>query len=212
VKALGFALRAPWRGPRSPTFATQPPRRGLALAVLVIGGCAHSAATPVAPPVNDAAIVRDEIAQAETAEKARQHEVARAHYQAAVAHAHDPKSVHLARREFADTLMSWGELPEAIAQLEGAVAAEPDDAAAWHDLGILRHQQGDDPGAIAALEHARTLRASDPRPRIALAALRWKRGDRDGARKEYEALLQLDLPEATRAKVKWAIDELGKAP
>ncbi len=182
------------------------------LALLLVVGCTHPTSPPKPAPPDDAAIVRAEITAAETAEKARQHEVARAHYLQAVAHAHDPKSIDFARREFADTLMSWGELPAAIAQLEGAVAAVPDDAAAWHDLGILRHQEGDDPGAIVALERARTLRATDPRPRIALAALRWKRGDRAGARHEYEALLELDLPEATRVKVKWAIGELAKAP
>jgi Flp pilus assembly protein TadD len=183
-----------------------------AAALLVLVACSRPQPSALPPRPDDAAMVRGEIAQAETAEKARQHEVARAHYQRAIAYARDPQSVHLARREFADTLITWGELPEAIAQLEGALAAAPDDAGTWHDLGILRHQQGDDAGAITALERARTLRATDPRPRIALAALRWQRGDRAGARREYEALLQLELPDHVRAKVKWAIDELGKAP
>ena len=163
-------------------------------------------------PRAPSAVVKADVDRAETAEKARQHEVARAAYADAIAHAKTPADVAFARRELAETLISWGEIAAAMTELEAVVAARPDDAATWHDLGILRHNQGNDAGALVALEKARALVPDDPRPRIALAALRWKRGDRDGARKEYEALLQLDLPEATRAKVKWAIVELGKAP
>lgn len=162
------------------------------------------------PPRTPSAAVRTEIQAAETAERARQHDVARSHYQRAVAQAKDPPSISFARREYAETLISWGEIPEAIAQLEGAVAARPDDAAAWHDLGILRHNQGDDVRALAALEHARDASPRDPRPRVALAALRWSRGDRAGASTEYRALLELDLPDRLRDKVKWALAELAK--
>ena len=156
------------------------------------------------------AVVRAEVDQAETAEKARRHDVARGHYQRAVAEAKDPPSISFARREYAETLISWGELAEAIAQLEGAVAAEPKDAAAWHDLGILRHNQGDDVRALDALEHAKAASPRDPRPRVALAALRWSRGDRAGATAEYKALLELELPDRLRDKVKWALAELAK--
>lgn len=176
-------------------------------ALLVVAACAATPKRPAAP----ADAVRAEIEQAETAERARQHDVARAHYQRAIAAARDPASVAFARREYAETLMSWGEVPEAIAQLEGVVAAAPEHAAAWHDLGILRHHQGDDAGAQAALERAERLAPRDPRPRIALAALRWQRGDRAGAEAEYRALLDLDLPDNVRAKVQWALDQLAKA-
>ncbi len=175
---------------------------GLALAA----ACSHPA------PRIPSAVVRTEVRQAETAERARQHDVARSHYQRAVAEAKDPRSIGFARREYAETLISWGEIPEAIAQLEGAVAAVPGDAAAWHDLGILRHNQGDDIRALEALEHARASSPRDPRPRIALAALRWTRGDRSGAATEYRALLELDLPDRLRDKVKWALVELAKPP
>ncbi len=175
-----------------------------AAALAVVAACSHPA------PRNPSEVVRTEIEQAETAERARQHDVARSHYQRAVAEATDPPSIGFARREYAETLVSWGEVPEAIAQLEGAVAAVPDDAAAWHDLGILRHNQGDDVRALDALEHARASSPRDPRPRIALAALRWTRGDRAGASREYRALLELHLPDRLREKVKWALAELAK--
>jgi Flp pilus assembly protein TadD len=175
---------------------------GATLALLA--ACARPA------PRMPSAAVRAQIDQAETAERARQHDVARAHYQRAVAEAADAPSISFARREYAETLITWGEIPEAIAQLEVAVSAAPKDAAAWHDLGILRHNQGDDVRALEALEHAREASPRDPRPRIALAALRWSRGDRAGATTEYKALLELDLPDRLRDKVKWALGELAK--
>lgn len=175
-----------------------------AVLVLVLG-CGH------APPKTPSTTVRTEIEAAETAEKARQHDQARAHYQAAIAAARDPASIAFARREFAETLITWGEIAEAIGQLEAVVAADPRDAAAWNDLGILRHNQGDDRRALDALEHARAASPRDIRPRIALAALRWQTGDRAGATAEYRELLELDLPDRVRDKVKWALAELAKS-
>jgi len=167
------------------------------------GGRAPAAREPVAS-------VKSEIEQAETAERARNHDVARVHYQRAIAIAPDPASSAFARREFAETLATWGEVAEAITQLEQSVQLVGDNAAAWHDLGILRHNRGDLPGATTALERAKTLAPEDFRPRVALAALRWKTGDRAGATAEYQALLELELPERLRAKVKWALDQLAK--
>lgn len=174
-------------------------------AVTAVAGCSRPA-----PPRAPSAAVRSEIEQAEAAERVRKHDVAREHFQRAVAAAKDPQSIAFARREYAETLISWGEYPEAIAQLDRVVAVAPDDAAAWHDLGILRHNQGDDARAVIALEKARDLTPRDPRPRIALAALRWKRGDKPAATAEYRALLELDLPDRVREKVKWALAELAK--
>ena len=177
--------------------------RALALA-LALAACGHAA------PKGPSTTVRAEIDKAEAAEKARQHDQARTHYQAAIAAAKDPASIAFARREFAETLISWGEVGEAMVQLEAVVAADPKDAAAWNDLGILRHNQGDDRRAVEALEHARAAAPRDPRPRIALAALRWQTGDRAGAAVEYKELLELELPDRVREKVKWALAELAK--
>ena len=132
------------------------------------------------------------------------------HYQRAIDAARDPDSVAYARHEYAETLVTWGEAPEARAQLEIAAAASPTDASVWHDLGILRHHAGDDPGAIEALARAEQLAPGDARPRTALAALYWKRGDRASAAREYRGMLELDLPERLRAKVEWALAELAK--
>ena len=173
--------------------------------VCVVAACAHRAA--VREPT---AAVRAEIDQAEAAEKQRRHDVARLHYQRAIAGAHDPQSIAFARHEYAETLVSWGEAPEARAQLELAVAANPADASAWHDLGLLRHHAGDDPGAIQALLRAEQLVPGDIRPRTALAALYWSLGDKASAAREYRALLELDIPERLRAKVEWALAELAK--
>jgi tetratricopeptide (TPR) repeat protein len=178
----------------------------LALVALVaLAGCGGRAPAPAGP----SAQVRAEIEQAEAAERARRHDVAREHYRRAVAAARDAESIAFARREFAETLVSWGEYPEAIVQLEVSLAARPD-AGAWHDLGLLRNNRGDVPGALAALEQARALAPRDVRPRVALAALRWKSGDPSGAAAEYRALLELDLPQRLRARVQWALGELAK--
>jgi len=176
-------------------------------ALLVCCACGHAAAPSPRAPSGDA---RSEIEQAETAEKARQHDVARVHYQHAVAQAHDPASIAFVRRAYGETLATWGEFPEALSQYEGSLAANPGDASAWHDVGLLRHKLGDTAGAIVALEHARSLAPRDFRPRVALAALRWKTGDRPGAVTEYRGLLELDLPERLRGKVQWALGELAK--
>lgn len=188
-----------------------PPRVGqhrttqLALVLVVVVACAGRSATPRAPSDT----VRVEIERAETAERARRHDLARVHYERAVAAARDPASIAFARREFAETLATWGAIAEAIVQLEGSIAARGDDPAAWHDLGILRHKQDDHAGAVTALERARTLAPRDPRPRIALAALHWKTGDGARALVEYRGLLELDLPSRVREQVEWAIERLA---
>jgi tetratricopeptide (TPR) repeat protein len=185
--------------------------RGAGLALAFTGAaaaaCAHA---PPPPPPGPAAAVRAEVDQAETAERARRHDLARAHYERAIALSHDPGSAAFARHEYAETLVSWGETRAARAQLEAAVVAQPGDPGAWHDLGLLRHAAGDDETAIAALARAEQLAPDDVRPRTALAALYWKRGDKASAAREYRAMLALDLPDRLRAKVEWALAELAK--
>lgn len=151
---------------------------------------------------------RAAVARAEAHERARRHDLARAEYERAVAAAPDPASEVFARLELASMLAFWGEVGAAITELEAVVALAPRHARAWHDLGVLRHNQGDDPGATTALERAVALAPRDPRPRIALAALLWQRGDRMGARAQYETLLEMELPERVREKVEWALEQL----
>jgi Flp pilus assembly protein TadD len=171
--------------------------------------CGSARPAPSAPET-PAARTRAAVAEAETHERARRHDLARAAYRRAITEAPDPLSEAYARREHASALAFWGEVPAAITELEIVVRLAPGAAPAWHDLGILRHSVGDDAGAAVALRTARALRPADPRPRIALAALLWHAGDRAGAAAEYRALLELDLPPRVRDRVEWALGQLTR--
>lgn len=177
-------------------------RRVLLLALAACGGRQH--------PARAADPVRVEVERAEDAEKLRHHDEAAVHYRAAIAAATTPKAQAWAHHEFAETLATWGQLPDALHELEAATAATPADPSVWQDLGILRHQQADDAGAVEALGRAKSLAPRDARPRIALAALYWSTGDKPDALAEYRALLDLELPDRVREKVRWAIGVLEK--
>jgi Flp pilus assembly protein TadD len=173
----------------------------IAIALLLASCGAASRRQPTRPSQATVAAIES----AEEAEKRRDHEVARQRYTAAIAAAPDLPSERFARHEFAETLLSWGEIDGGREQLERVVAIAPDDAAAWHDLGLVRHHLADNAGAIDALLRARDLRAKDPRPRISLAVLYWKLGRLDHALAEYVALAKLELPDRLATKVQWAI-------
>jgi Flp pilus assembly protein TadD len=157
-------------------------------------------------------MVTADIERAEDAEKARRHDLARAEFEHAIADAHDSASEHFAHKEFAETLETWGEITAAIAHLERATTLRPDDAASWHDLGILYHHRGDDTRARGALERAKQLAPRDPRPRIALGVLLLCQHELDAARVEYEGLLGLDLSDRLREKVHWMLEHLAAPP
>ena len=152
--------------------------------------------------------MRADIARAEDAELHRRHDVARVEYERAVADAKDPESASLARREYAETLATWGELPKAVEILEGA----PRDAAVLNDLGVFYHLQGNDPKALAALEKSKELAPRDWRPRRQLAMLLVVMHDYDRASAEYRAMLDLDLPDRLRAAVRKALELLAAQP
>ena len=173
---------------------------------LVLAACTAQAARPAAP----SGAVAEHVRLAEDAELARKHDVARDEYRRAIAAAHDPASEAYARHEYAETLQTWGELPEMREQLERVVAITPQDASAWHDLALVYHHDGDDVRAITALERAKALAPRDYRPRRTLAVLLWSRRDFDRAAAEYRAMLELDLPDRLREKVKWALDQLAR--
>ncbi len=176
------------------------------MATIALAACAHASAT------GPSAATRAAVTDAENAELRRDHAGARQRYQRAIADAPDPPSVVCARREYAAALESWGEVSAAIAQLDAVVAVDAENAPSWHDLGILRHAQGDDRGAAVALRNAERFAPDDPRPRIALAALLWRMGDRQGAAGEYRVVLTLEIPQRVREKVQWALKELARAP
>jgi Tfp pilus assembly protein PilF len=187
------------------------------VALVLLAACA-------APQHATAPDVRAEVRAAEDAERARQHDVARAKYQQAVADARDPASIGFAKNRFGETLATWGEYDEAQRMLEGAVAATPGEPSAWYDLGIVREHGGDSHGALDAFERAKRLVPSDWRPRRTLAALHWKLaaeclratpdaptcgGEVEAAKAEYRGMLALDLPARLRTKVEWALAQLG---
>jgi Flp pilus assembly protein TadD len=149
-------------------------------------------------------------ALAQQAELKRQHFEARAHYEAAYQHANTAPAQATVARHFADTLLSWGEFADAQTQLELVVLHQPNQAAGWHDLGMVRHRLGLPAGAEVALRRAVTLAPTEPRPRIALAALFWANHRPADALREYQALRHLALPAAIRSKVDWAIAELSR--
>lgn len=176
------------------------------MAIAALVACAHPRPAPRAP----AAATRADITAAEDALGRRDHTAARAAYDHAVASAPDRASEAYARKERASALLLWDDRAAAVDDLARVTELTPDDAAAWHDLGIVRHALGDVAGARAALERARALRPRDPRPRLALAALAWSQGDRAAAAAEYRALAELDLPDRLREKVAWALRELAR--
>lgn len=179
--------------------------------VLCLALCACARPPAVRGP---SSVVKLEIERAEAAEQARQHDVARTHYERAITSARDPASIGFARREFAETLATWGEIESARAQLERAVAATPDDPIAWQMLGIVRASDAirDIPGALAALQRSKQLAPRAWIPRRDLAVLHWKLGHRAEALAEYRAMLDLDLPARLREKVEWAIEQLSNQP
>ena len=195
-------------------------RPGECVVACLLASCASSQ-----HPAEPRPDVRAEVRDAETAEKARRHDVARTKYERAVADARDakdPESAGYARGRYGETLATWGEYKAAIAQLEASVTAYPSDPAPWHDLGVVREHEGDSPGAIIAFEHAVALAKSDWRPRLAIAALRWKLAGHcfdapghdcsrevEATKAEYQAMLELDLPDRLRTKVSWALDQLA---
>jgi Flp pilus assembly protein TadD len=172
---------------------------------LLVAAC-HAASTTTIPAW------QQQLQQARTAELARQHQQARASYQAALllsSSATDPTQATIAvARQFADTLISWREFDDAAQQLQTIVTLDARRTDAWHDLGLVQHQRQQNDLAIAALRKAIELSPSDTRSHIALAALLWSMGNVAGARDEYQLLLGLPLSKSLRGKILWAINQL----
>jgi tetratricopeptide (TPR) repeat protein len=171
--------------------------------VTIIVGCAT---TPHPSPGT-----RSQLADADRALAGRDYDVALADYDRAVESAPDTVSEQLALRERAEARLFMGDAAGAAVDLARLTVIAPRDPRPWHDLGIVRANIGDHPGATIALVTATSLAPDDPRPRIALAALRWADGDREGARRDYQVLLTLELPDAVRDKVRWALEQLATA-
>ncbi len=173
-----------------------------------LAACRPGSAEPAPPRVNEQ--TRSLVDQAERHELARRHDRARAAYVRAIEQAPDATSRAYAGREYASTLISWGEYERAEDQLELVVALAPADPSAWHDLGLLRHRRGDGPGARQALEQSVTAAPRDPRPRIALAAVLVNQRHLSEAVAVYREVLDLELPDRTRAAVERALALLAE--
>ena len=148
--------------------------------------------------------------RAERHELARRHDQARAAYIRAIEQAPDVTSRAFAAREYASALISWGEYDRAETQLEQVVALAPEDPSAWHDLGLLRNRRGDSEGARQALERSAQAAPRDPRPRIALAAVLVNQRRLEEAVAVYKTVLELELPDRTRAAVERALALLAE--
>ncbi len=189
---------------------------GFALVALLVAASCHGSdrattnVTAHQPTTSRSATTwQKQLVLAQQAELKRQHFEARAHYEEAHQLASTAQAQATVARQFADTLLSWGEFTDAQTQLELVVLHQPNQAAGWHDLGMVRYRLGLPAGAEVALRRAVTLAPSEPRPRIALAALFWATHRPADALREYHALRQLALPAAVRSKVDWAIAQLS---
>lgn len=185
---------------------------------VLLVACAHR---PAVQPVDP---VRVEVERAEDAEKRRSHDEARTHYERAIALAKDPKQAAFAHRELGEQLLVWGEIDSGRAHLETSIRANGSDPMTWQMLGFARLALGDVPGAFAALERSKQLAPRVYLPRRDLAALHWKLAEgrhadpdpavaaqhRAAALREYQDMLELDMPARVREKVKWAIEVLSK--
>ncbi|WP_428269323.1 tetratricopeptide repeat protein [Haliangium sp.] len=180
---------------------------GLVLAALLMLAPAGCGARPAAAPAPSTQALLE---QAEAAHAQRRYDRAEALYRQARAEAPDDDSRALAARAHGRALITWGELEPAAAALAEATRLRPDDAGAWHDLGMVRHQLGDPAAAEAAFRSSIAARPDDARSRIALAALLWKHERHRAALREYEALAELTLPTRVREQVEWAIATLRR--
>ena len=176
------------------------------LAVLLLGCGAPVASRP--GPDEPAATTRALLVQAEAAEAQRRYDRAQALYLQARREAPDHASRAAAALAHGRALIFWGEYALAEAALAEAARLQPGQARAWHDLGMVRHHQGDLAGAEAALRRSIAVQPDDGRSRIALAALLWQQGRLREALRAYEAMGALDLPPRVRERVAWAIATL----
>lgn len=100
-----------------------------------------------------------------------------------------------ARREFEAALramrLGGPEAPDtARARFEAALEIDGKLWEAWHDLGVLKAQEGDDEGAIGAFDKAIGINPAHPPTRLARAESQRRLGRTKEARGDYEAVLR----------------------
>jgi tetratricopeptide (TPR) repeat protein len=172
-------------------------------ALLALGACG-SRPTPAAPAPH-ARSTEATIEKAQQAEARRDYEAARRLYRQAADEAPDPASRAFALGELASALAFWGEIEGAVEALEESLRSRPSSVRRWHDLGILRAQLGRNEEALAALRRAVQLAPREPRSRIALAAQEVNMGLYLDARRDYQTLLDLEIPPKIAAAAREAL-------
>lgn len=100
--------------------------------------------------------------------------------------------------EAARTLIGEGRYRKAAALLESVVAAEPENAAAWHELGAANNYGENYRRANEAAERAVALSPDDLRYRFGRALTRWEVGDFGGALEDHDVFLARE-PSAAHA-------------
>lgn len=175
---------------------------GFALAwAVAVAGCARPKPSQSA---SISASTRALVSSAQRHERERRYDLARADYDRAMNEAPDRLSAAYAARKLASALLFWGEYADAERALDKVVSLRPDEASAWHDLGIVRARAGNLAGGEAALRRSIALRPRLPMSRLALAALLVNQRRFGEALREYDALLAMELPDRTRAAIERA--------
>lgn len=88
-------------------------------------------------------------------------------------------------------LLAAGRPREALAHLEAAIGAQPDDSALRHRLGLALAALGRSGRALAEFEQAAALDPAAVAPRLEAGRVRGELGDIAGARREWAAALSL---------------------
>jgi tetratricopeptide (TPR) repeat protein len=87
------------------------------------------------------------------------------------------------------------------------IAAHPQDAAAWRELGVAYYEKGDLTKAEEALKQANSIRP-DPRTQVFLGLIDEKRENYKGAIDAYGVALSLDPDRKTRSLINAHLDRL----
>jgi tetratricopeptide (TPR) repeat protein len=106
--------------------------------------------------------------------------------------------LYAGRRAQLDVLRRMGRFAEGRAVAERLVLAEPKDASAHAELGVLRDLTGDSDGALAELDAALRLDPELDAARVHRAVALARRGDVERARGEIEAFLR-ERPQSAEA-------------
>jgi tetratricopeptide (TPR) repeat protein len=93
-------------------------------------------------------------------------------------------------------LMASGDMQGAQASFAAALAIDPDDGAACHDLGLAQHALRDLEAAQASLERALTLAPQNAASHEALATVLMEQGNMDGAIRHMLVAVELNPDDA----------------